>query len=141
MAAPPMSPSISARRASTVSHQRHGVRVGGHDQPVQRPRRALSLELRLVEEGQGPFAGLVAGCGSMVDRRSGTCPAGSPAGPWTAGGQARVRYSPVRVSTLIFSPGFTKRGTWRTRPVSTRGRLAGAGHPVALDARARCRSR
>src|SRR5437764_6414110 len=32
---------------------------------------------------------------------------------------ARARYSPLRVSTLIFSPTSTNSGTWTTRPVSS----------------------
>ena len=47
-------------------------------------------------------------------------------------GQARARYSPERVSTLIFSPGSTNSGTCTTRPVSS---VAGLRAP---DTRSPC---
>ena len=61
--------------------------------------------------------------------------AGSDARPVLAvpgghGGQPRLRYSPVRVSTLTVSPGSMKSGTWTTRPVS---RVAGLVAPELVS--------
>ena len=71
-------------------------------------------------------------------RRAGREPARGPHGGWSAAPDeraqlpTRVRYSPVRVSTLTLSPVFTKRGTCTENPVS---RVAGLrartpGHPA-----------
>ena len=47
----------------------------------------------------------------------------------------RPRYSPVRVSTLIFSPVVMNSGTWICGAGLQRGRLGSAGRPVTLQAR------
>src|SRR5579863_3098609 len=71
--------------------------------------RGLALELGLVEEAEGAFARLVAS--RIVGCHGGSrCASLSRAGRRRAD-QARVRYSPVRVSTRIDSPGFTNSGT------------------------------
>src|SRR5688572_363172 len=51
----------------------------------------------------------------LVTQREGPLPGVSPC----AGHQTRVRYSPVRVSTLTRSPVSTNSGTWTTAPVSS----------------------
>src|SRR4029453_16606934 len=66
------------------------------------------LGLGLVQQLQRPLAGTPA----ALDLRRLQIAHDSPA-------QARVRYSPVRVSTLMRSPEFTNSGTCTTRPVSS----------------------
>src|SRR5260370_40933129 len=59
--------------------------------------------------------------------RAGMVDPGEPA--VRSGGHARLRYWPVRVSTLIFSPVVMNSGTWICAPVS---RVAGLVPPVDL---------
>src|SRR5437868_2727972 len=59
--------------------------------------------VELVAQGEGPLPGVPA-CPHHAARRC---------------GQTRVRYSPVRVSTLTRSPVSTNSGTWTTAPVSS----------------------
>ena len=68
---------------------------------------------------------------SLVEKAEGTLTSRSPNGGEGLA-QASVTYSPERVSTLMRSPGFTNRGTWSTRPVSS---VAGLRAP---DTRSPC---
>src|SRR5690606_8962158 len=96
---------------------------GQLDRQVVRPDRQLgqhvldgdALGLGLVEQLEGPLA-----------RRPPALRTGGVEVAHGHGPHARVRYSPVRVSTLMRSPGLTNSGTWTTRPVS---RVAGLRAP------------
>ena len=86
------------------------VLVGGDGQVREQLGRREPLGLGFVEQFERTLAGEV----------------GARAGPGAAMPQALVRYSPVRVSTLMRSPGLTNSGTWTTSPVS---KVVGCGHP------------
>src|SRR5262249_56593076 len=58
---------------------------------------------------------------------AGQVPGGQAGGAHALGGHARPRYSPVRVSTLIFSPVVMNNGTWIWTPVCS---VAGLVPPV-----------
>src|SRR5581483_10106379 len=63
--------------------------------------QTVSPHVELVTQGEGPLPGVP--------------PCANHGGPV----QTRVRYSPVRVSTLMRSPVSTNSGTWTTAPVSS----------------------
>ncbi len=90
------------------------VRVGRDGKGVDDLERPLALELGLVEQGERALALLVAGGGVGHVRLVPSSARGCGGSARRPGRQARVRYSPERVSTLITSPMFTKRGTWTT---------------------------
>ena len=79
----------------------------------QRRQRVAPAQLGLEENVQRPLAGLAAGRHGVSRRRPPS--------------QTRPRYSPVRVSTLTFSPVVRNSGTWICSPVST---VAGFVPPV-----------
>src|SRR5918999_2980766 len=87
-----------------------GVGGGGDGQLDQQVVDARAPDVELVAQGEGPLPGI------------------SP----RAHHQTRVRYSPVRVSTLMRSPVSTNSGTWTTAPVSS---VAGF---LAPDTRSPC---
>ena len=99
------------------------VRVDGlHERRREVVRRDRELGQDLSPGGSLGFG--------FVEQAERSFPSRPPLGG--EGHQALVMYSPERVSTLMRSPGFTKSGTWTTRPVS---RVAGLRAP---DTRSPC---